>query len=130
MSSPTTFSKGMEALVNWSFSPTADVRMVKLAAKRMSETRPSVLYGDLLACDSFDVMEGAASIRLPTLVICGADDRMTPLRYSQFLAGVIPNARLEVVPQAGHMVMLEQPQAVAAALAAFLPGVPYYPGGG
>ena len=45
---------------------------------------------------------------------------MTPLRYSQVLTSKIPRASLAVVPDAGHMVMLEQPAAVAQHLQSFL----------
>jgi pimeloyl-ACP methyl ester carboxylesterase len=105
-----------------------DARLVKLAGERMKEIRPSVMYGDLLACNEFDVRERLGEIHQPALLVCGADDVLTPLRYAQFLAGAMPNARLEVVTGAGHMVMLEKPQPVADALLRFLPDVPYRPG--
>lgn len=127
-SRPATCHKAVEAIVAWSFSRQASPRLVELAGQRMNETRASVLHGDLLACDAFDVTERVGEIRLPTLVVCGAEDRMTPLRQSQFLAGAIPSARLEVIPQAGHMAMLEQPQAVANVLRPFIGSIPYHPG--
>ncbi len=49
---------------------------------------------------------------------------MTPLRYSQFLARHLPNAHLDLVPEAGHMVILEKPQIVAASLQAFMSELP------
>jgi pimeloyl-ACP methyl ester carboxylesterase len=42
------------------------------------------------------------------------------MRYSQFLADQIPNANLQVIPEAGHMVMLEKPREVSEALVTFL----------
>jgi len=86
------------------------------------------LHGDFLACNAFNIAETVSEIRVPTLVICGQDDKLTPLRYSQFLADQIPAARLEAIPDAGHMVMLEQPQAVAGALIDFLAGISFHPG--
>ncbi len=118
--SPTTFHKAVEGMAGASFSPSADPRLVELAAARMSEIRPSVFNGDLQACNSFDVIEQVSGIHAPALVICGADDQLTPLRYAQFLAGNIPAARLEIIPGAGHMVMLEKPPEVAALLDGFL----------
>jgi pimeloyl-ACP methyl ester carboxylesterase len=123
--SPTTFHNAIEFVVAHSFSPTAPPRLAELAGQRMRETRASVLHSDFLACDAFDETERISQIRHPTLVVCGADDRMTPARYSQALADQIPNARLKLIPQAGHMVMLEKPQIVAETLAGFLPSVPY-----
>ena len=123
-----TVHKAIEALVTFSFSSHAAPRLVELGGQRLNETRSSVLHGDLLACNTFDVTEQVGEVRLPTLVVCGAEDRMTPLRQSQFLASAIPAARLEVIPQAGHMAMLEQPQAVAKVLAAFVSSIQYQPG--
>jgi pimeloyl-ACP methyl ester carboxylesterase len=122
---PTTFQNVIETIVSWSFSPQAPAQLVELAKQNMAETRPSVLHSDLLACDAFDKSEHISEIRQPTLIICGEDDKMTPLRSSQFLSSSIANATLEIIPHAGHMVMLEQPQAVAEALARFLSSISF-----
>jgi pimeloyl-ACP methyl ester carboxylesterase len=127
-SSPTTFTKAIDFIIEESFSPSTDAQLVEIATKRLAETRPSVLYGDFLACDTFDVVDQLKQIRKPTLLVCGGEDKMTPPRYSQHIAGEIPGARLEIIPQAGHMVMLEQPVAVATALARFLAEIPYLAG--
>jgi pimeloyl-ACP methyl ester carboxylesterase len=92
----------------------------------MAETRASVLYGDFLACDEFDVMDRLAELRQPTLILCGADDQMTPVRHAQFLASGINQAVLNIIPNAGHMVMLEQPLAVASFISDFVGSITYY----
>jgi pimeloyl-ACP methyl ester carboxylesterase len=117
---PTTFHKAVDTIIGAAFSSSADPRLVELAGKRMAETRPSVLYGDFAGCNDFDLTERVNEISKPTLVICGSEDQLTPLRNSQFLAGAIPNAQLEVIPDAGHMVMLEKPKEVVAILERFL----------
>jgi pimeloyl-ACP methyl ester carboxylesterase len=123
--SGTTYQTAIDLVVNCSFGPQADPHLVQLAKIRMAETRASVLHGDFLACDAFDLIDRVEEIQRPTLVICGEEDQLTPVRYAQFLANKIPEARLATVPAAGHMVMLEQPQAVAAALKSFLDEIPY-----
>jgi pimeloyl-ACP methyl ester carboxylesterase len=128
--SPTTYHKAIEAMVKWSFSPKTSPHLVELARKRMAETRQSVLSGDLVACNAFDVSQQITQVRQPALVMCGIDDQMTPLRYAQYLADAIPGARLQLVPEAGHMLMLEQPQATAAALGDWLKTIPFIPGEG
>jgi pimeloyl-ACP methyl ester carboxylesterase len=125
---PTTFYKAVDTLAELAYSPAASPRQVELASSRMKEIRPSVLHGDFLACDAFDATGQLSQIDVPTLVLCGADDRFTPPRYAQLLAGLIPGARLEIVFQAGHMVMLEQPQTVASLLAQFLDSISYIAG--
>jgi pimeloyl-ACP methyl ester carboxylesterase len=115
-----TFPASIQVITARSYAAAADPRLVELAAARMAETRPTVLHGDFLACDRFDVMEAVEQIQTRSLVITGMEDEMTPPRYAQFLASKLPNATLVLVPDAGHMVMLEQPQAVARELLNFL----------
>jgi pimeloyl-ACP methyl ester carboxylesterase len=62
---------------------------------------------------------------VPTCVICGQDDQLTPPRFSQYLADHIAKAELHILPQAGHMVMLEKPDQVADIFEDFLATVPY-----
>lgn len=60
------------------------------------------------------------TITVPTLVLCGDEDALTPLAESRALADAIPGARLAVVPQAGHCSNLEQPAVFNALLSEFL----------
>ena len=61
-----------------------------------------------------------AAIRCPTLVLCGRQDEVTPLEAHQEMADAIPQASLVIVEDCGHMATLEQPDAVSAALRAWL----------
>jgi len=61
-----------------------------------------------------------ASIRCPVLLIVGSDDVLTPVEESQRMKEAIPGARLAVIPGAGHLSNLEQPQAFGGAVARFL----------
>ncbi len=126
----TTFLKATELLVSCSFSANASPRLVELASRRISETRQSVVLGDLQACNRFDVMERLIGVQQPTLVICGSEDQMTPLRYAQYLSNSIPNAQLSIIPGTGHMVMLEQPRQVSESLLSFLQDISFHPGEG
>jgi pimeloyl-ACP methyl ester carboxylesterase len=126
-SDPSTFESAVRMVNDASFSPQAG-RIKELATQRMMETRPTVLYGDLVACDAFDVRDQLNKLSLPALIVCGSDDQMTPLRYSEFLRDHIAGARLVVVPNAGHMVMLEQPEIISNLLADFFNLIPYHPG--
>lgn len=54
--------------------------------------------------------------RIPTLIACGDRDVMTPLVHSEEMAAALPDCELLVVPGAGHMVELEQPEVINAAL--------------
>lgn len=122
--SSTTFHNAVEMIVARSFASQAPQRLVELAGERMLETRPSVLNGDMLACDLFDETERISNIQQPALVLCGVEDQMTPMRQSQFLATALGKAKLVTIPGAGHMVMLEKPVEVAAHIRAFLDEIP------
>jgi pimeloyl-ACP methyl ester carboxylesterase len=54
--------------------------------------------------------------RLPTLVLCGAEDTLCPVKRHEFMAELIPQARLVVIDGAGHLPPLEQPEATTQAL--------------
>jgi pimeloyl-ACP methyl ester carboxylesterase len=129
-SDPTTFYKSTDLLVNCSFGACASPRLVELASMRLEGTRHTVLYGDLQACNQFDVMGQLETIKQKTLVMVGEQDVMTPVRYAQYLASSMPEARLSIIPNAGHMVMLEQPHLVAEGVQSFLNDISYRPGEG
>lgn len=67
-----------------------------------------------------DSVPGLSAIDKPSLVITGAEDILIPPSASEFMAAAIPEARLCLVPGAGHLAMLEEPGAFNAALRAFL----------
>jgi pimeloyl-ACP methyl ester carboxylesterase len=79
-----------------------------------------VAHGDFRACDAFDVMARVGEIRAPAIVVCGAEDRLTPPKHAELLRDRIPGARLELVPGAGHMVTVEAPDRVAGAIEGLL----------
>ena len=69
-----------------------------------------------------DVRARLATVRAPTLVLVGEDDRFTPLYHARRLASLIPAARLTVVPGSGHALPLELPQQFNQLLLDFLAG--------
>jgi pimeloyl-ACP methyl ester carboxylesterase len=63
-------------------------------------------------------------IRVPTIVVAGADDQVTTLESAQTLVDGIPDAALEVIPAAGHLSALERPAAFAAVVRRALASLP------
>lgn len=122
---PSTFHSAVRFIVQASFSPTTSPQLTELASRRMEATRPSVLLGDFLACNAFDTTASLLQIGQPALVISGEDDKMTPPRYAQFLADKLPHAELRLIPETGHMLMLEKPRQVAQLLREFLVRTPF-----
>ncbi|MGU3359603.1 alpha/beta fold hydrolase [Methylobacterium sp. M6A4_1b] len=67
-----------------------------------------------------DGSETLRSVACPLLVLCGASDAVTPPAMHREMAALAPRARLVIVPGAGHMTPIEQPEAVTEALRAWL----------
>lgn len=70
-----------------------------------------------------DQCRQAEAIRVPALVLCGAEDKVTPPACSRQLAQMIPGARLEVIERAGHLTNLERPEEFNTLVGAFIRGV-------
>lgn len=62
------------------------------------------------------------TITVPTLVLCGRDDRLTPLSMHEEMAALIPGARLAVIERCGHLSTMERPEAVNRELRCWLAG--------
>lgn len=75
--------------------------------------------GTSAAIPTIDVTRRLHEIGVPSLVLVGADDIAMPLPYSQMLVDHLPDAELAVVPDAGHLSNLEQPEAFNEALEKF-----------
>jgi pimeloyl-ACP methyl ester carboxylesterase len=67
-----------------------------------------------------DVTGQLPEIRVPTLVVVGDQDAISPAAEMQSIAAAIPNSEFVVIPHSGHMTTLEQPQAVTDALLRFV----------
>jgi pimeloyl-ACP methyl ester carboxylesterase len=105
------FEETVPKIVKFAYSQKTPSELIERGIQEMMKCRPEVLYGDFLACDLFDMMNEVEKIVLPTLILCGDEDQLTPVNYSQFLHSRIKGSKLEVLPKAGHMVMMESPQA-------------------
>ncbi|MHB8627722.1 MAG: alpha/beta fold hydrolase [Aggregatilineales bacterium] len=109
------------ATLSWSVKSPPAVRQQMV--RRLLAVSPTTLRDDFRACNAFDVVDRVGSIHTPTLILVGAEDQMTPPKYSAFLAERIAGARMAVIPNAGHMVTLEQPDAVSSQIITWLNGL-------
>ena len=60
----------------------------------------------------------------PVLVACGEADQLTPAAVSREMVALMPHARLEIVPGAGHMLTMEQPERLARLLVDWVQSLP------
>ena len=102
------------------FSPKADVAVVREAWMEQVKTDPRVRYFDLLACNHFDVTRRLREISVPTLIIAGRDDTITPPERSEVLHRGLRGSKLVITDDAGHTVPNEKPQEFNAAVSEFL----------
>jgi pimeloyl-ACP methyl ester carboxylesterase len=104
------------ALAGGMCAPGADPAAEPAAVAAMAEV-PEATYRATLAClATFDRRADLPRIAAPTVLIAGEEDAVAPPRTMQRMADAIPGARLLIVPGAGHLAHLEQPEAFAAAL--------------
>jgi pimeloyl-ACP methyl ester carboxylesterase len=91
------------------------------ATRRLNgRSRAGVLAADLAACHAYrPPNEALAAVRIPTLVVAGKRDQMTPLKAGKSVADRIPGSRFMTL-DAGHSMMSEAPRELAFALRDFL----------
>ena len=77
--------------------------------KESSTTGPEVTFQDFSICDKFDLLEKISSIDIPCLIIVGAEDKLTPVKYSDYFHEKIKINEYKIIQEAGHMAMLEKP---------------------
>ena len=84
---------------------------------------PGMLEALLRMNRDIDIRHVLAAVRVPTLVLHGADDRVVPLAAAEYVARRIPGAQLQVIEGVGHLAIGEGASRISAATGAFLTGV-------
>lgn len=118
--------EGMAALVEltvgrWFTAPfVAAAPEMTWVRAMIAATPPEGYAGCIRTLVDLDLLDRLGGIRLPTLVIVGADDPGTPVAMAEDIRAAIPGARLEVLADAAHLPNIEQADAFNAALTGFL----------
>lgn len=77
----------------------------------METTTVQGIAGDLMSmAERPDSVPMLASIAVPTLIVVGEADALTPVADSQLMASSIPGAKIEIIPGAGHLANMEEPE--------------------
>ena len=109
------WGEGYRATLGGSQAP--GLWMLGGAERLLERAQPGAIFADLSACNAYqDALSAAAKITVPSIVIQGSRDLMTPAKGGKALAAAIPNCRLALIEGAGHMLMSERPDDVLAAL--------------
>lgn len=91
----------------------AGISVMNTAMALLEQAAPDVLFTDLNACNTYHGGKNAAerltAAGLPTTIIAGDGDRMTPIKSTRELASLL-NATIDTIADSGHMMMSEQPE--------------------
>ena len=116
-------------ICDWGFGPSGHFGghrapgswMLGHAMKLLGEAAGPRLHTDLAACNDYRAgPDAAARVPCPALVLSARLDRMTPWKAGAKLAEALPDGRLVVLEDTGHMMMVEQPDLTLDALTDFL----------
>ncbi len=105
---------------------TVDRERVESALRRMILAQPVATIQAALSAlgDRPDMTEAMRHLRVPALLVSGAEDAITPPACLEAAEAIIPQAKLLIVPAAGHLTPLEQPAVFNAAVLEFLRELP------
>jgi 3-oxoadipate enol-lactonase len=113
-------AKAIDLIINAHWGENAPEQVRRLSQKRLAEIPLQVLQADYRAVQHFDVRDQLHRINIPTLIIGGTQDQITPFAESEYLHNNISGSELVKIEGAGHMLVLEQPQPTADAVARWL----------
>lgn len=97
--------------------PAVVARVQAIIEATSAEAIAAALHGMAGRADSTDLLGG---INIPTLVLVGEEDTLTPPEEAERMAQAIPGVRYEIIPEAGHLPNLERPDEFNRLLAGFL----------
>ena len=96
--------------VTWAAAQAPGLWLMGGGERLLERSQPGVLHRDLAACNAYGGAPAAAeAVSCPTLLVLGADDKMTPAKAGRKLADMIPGAQVAAIAGSGHMMMTEQP---------------------
>lgn len=102
------------------FAPDAPADAVAITMQELRACRPESLMADVRAARAMDLTDQAAALDVPTVVLAGSRDRLTPPALAERLSASIRGSRLRIVDGAGHMLPQEAAQRVNREIVAFV----------
>ena len=94
--------------------------LYQLLVQRVAQIGADVALNDLLCCERFDVMSEVSKINLPTEIIAGSIDKVTPVKFADYLAANISNSQEHVIEGGDHFLQLQMHQQVNGIIDQFL----------
>jgi pimeloyl-ACP methyl ester carboxylesterase len=116
----TDFNQALRLMGKFSYANETNVEIKLINQEILSKNGPDILINDLKACQKFDVRDRLNEIDISSLIICGEEDGMTPVKFSNFLNEKLNNSHIVIIPKAGHFVFQEAPDIVNEAILQFI----------
>lgn len=114
-----------EEVIAHSFDPETDEAIVDWAKREVIKTPQYVAEPAIRSLDAFDVRSELHKLSMPTLVVVGENDAITPVASSRFLHSAITGSEMHIVPKAAHFPMLERPHTFNQIVLQFLQRIGY-----
>ena len=94
--------------------------MTGTSMRLLEASKPGVLGNDLNACNNWEEgLEACSKVLCPTLLLLGSNDKMTPPKGTKIMSETLRESTTIILPDAGHMMMVEQPEPTLDALISF-----------
>ena len=119
-SAPFGLSRALQMIQGRAFGSLTNPDVIKGVMQALAKVRYGVLYSDWRACAGFDLRSEAHLLEIPVWAAVGEEDCLTPPAWSSVLVDHLPDAALQVISGAGHMVPYEAGAELALGLQAFL----------
>jgi pimeloyl-ACP methyl ester carboxylesterase len=91
------------------FASTTNLEVIRFVTNEMMKCKGPVAFSDYEACNGFDVRQKLATITIPTLIMVGEEDKLTPVTWSTYMKENIPKSKIVVMKGSSHLPMLERP---------------------
>ncbi len=119
--------RGLEVAVSEDYPTSHSEEFEQMVGWRIADSPPLSEYTkQLVAGARFDVSHGVEAIESPTLVLHGSEDRVVPASNAASLAERLPDAKLRILEDAGHLVFVEQAEETNQEILAFLKPAPFF----
>jgi pimeloyl-ACP methyl ester carboxylesterase len=112
--------EAMELLMEVGFAPQTPKNLRRKVLEPLNRVRQNVLFADCSASQNFKPAAFSEKAKFPVFLLAGGEDQISPVAEVRKLKQNFSDVRMEIIPDAGHMLIFEQPQRVKEMLAIFL----------
>lgn len=116
----TDFEEVVDLILQTIYGTRIDSLLTIEAKKYLFKLGSEIILKDFIACNEFDLMNNIDQIDIPTLILVGSEDKVTPVKYSEYLHQKIRNSILKIIPDGSHMLFLEKSEEIKKELNDFL----------